>query len=55
MRSKKIKFGRGNGMLPTPAPAFLEKLWPAEEMMIALVNVNIKLYIKKWGMPGMVG
>lgn len=42
-------------MLPSPTPAFLEKMWPAEEIMIALVNINAKFYIKKHGMTGMVG
>ena len=42
-------------MLPTPIPTYLEKLYPEEEMMIALVNINAKVYIKKHGMMGIVG
>ena len=55
MSSKRIKFGRNNGYLPTPAPCELPELYPEEEMMIARININVKIYVKRHGMTGMVG
>ena len=48
-------FSMGNAMLPVPAPKDLEKLTPEEEMIISLININVKLYVKKHGMTGIVG
>ena len=42
-------------MLPIPAPISLEKLHPEEEMMITIININAKIYVKSHGMTGMVG
>lgn len=42
-------------MIPTPAPISLEKLRPEEEMMINLININAKIYVKTHGMTGIVG
>ena len=50
-----MKYERKNGLMPTPAPSFLPKLTPEEEMMISRIDMSAKVYVKKHDMPGMVG
>ena len=48
-------FERKNGLFPTPAPRWLPKLTPEEEMMICRIDMSAKVYIKKFGMTSIVG
>ena len=49
------KYERKGGLFPTPAPLYLPTLTPEEEMMIARIDVNCKLYVKQRGMTAYVG
>ena len=49
------KYERKNGLFPTPPPYYLPKLTPEEEMMICRIDMSAKVYVKKYGMVGLVG
>ena len=42
-------------MIPYRPPAFLTPLNEEEEMMIARIAINVKLYVKRHGMTGIYG
>ena len=50
---KALKNIQQNKLFPTPK--YLPKLTPEEEMMICLIEVNVKIYVKHRGMPSIVG
>ena len=50
-----LKYERSNGLFPSPAPYDLPKLTPEEEMMICRIDMSAKVYVKKYGMIGLVG